>query len=233
MHPLEQELQTKKDDQRAKISASFFKTGKGQYGEGDIFIGITVPALRTIAKQYNALSLKELEYFLQNPIHEYRFIALIILTNRFAKATEKEKKEIFDFYIQQRKYINNWDLIDTTTPHIVGAYLFDKEKTILYEFAQSPFLWERRIAILATFYFLKRKHYKETVAIAEILLKDKEDLIHKATGWMLRELGKMDQKTEEMFLKKHSQKMPRTMLRYALERFPEEKRKLYMGAKER
>lgn len=228
MNPLEKELQMYANEERAKVSASFFKTGKGQYGEGDIFIGITVPQLRSIAKKYKTLSFKEIEFFLQNPIHEYRFIALIILTEQFRKANEEEKKEIFDYYVKQRKYINNWDLIDCTTPNIVGAYLFDKDKSLLYQFAQSPSLWERRIAILATFYALRKNHYKETLEIAEILLNDKEDLIHKATGWMLRELGKKNQKVEEEFLKKHAQCMPRTMLRYAIERFPEEKRKFFM-----
>lgn len=226
MHPLGQELLSRRNEQRAKVSASFFKTGKGQYGEGDIFIGITVPQLRSIAKKYTSLSFKELEYFLQNPIHEFRFIALVILTEQFNKT--KNKKEIFDFYIQQRKYINNWDLIDCTTPNIIGAYLFDKDKSLLYQFAQSSIMWERRIAILATMYFIRKNHYKDTLDIAEILLKDKEDLIHKATGWLLREVGKKDQSIEEEFLKKHYKLMPRTMLRYAIERFPQEKRIFYM-----
>jgi len=231
MHSLEQELLSQKDEEKAKIYARFFKTGKGQYGEGDIFIGITVPQQRAIAKKYKKLSLKELEYFLKNPIHEFRFTSLVILTEKCTKATEKEKKEIFDFYIKQRKYINNWDLIDCTTPNIIGAYLFDKDKSLLYQLAQSSSLWDRRMAILATFYFLKKEHYKETLEIAELLLKDKQDLIHKATGWMLRELGKKNQRVEEIFLKKHAKVMPRTMLRYAIERFPKEKRTFYLKIK--
>ena len=228
MHPLEQELLSKKDKEKAKIYAGFFKTGKGQYGEGDIFLGVTVPQQRVIAKKYMQLTFDDLEYFLKSSIHEFRFTSLVILTQKFTKGTEKEKKEIFNFYLKQRKYINNWDLIDCTTPNIIGAYLFDKDKSLLYQFAKSPSLWERRMAILATFYFIKKKSYKETIEIAEILLQDKQDLIHKATGWMLRELGKKDQKEEEEFLKKHAQTMPRTMLRYAIEHFSEEKRKFYM-----
>lgn len=226
MHSLEKELLSEKNEAKAKVYAGFFKTGKGQYGEGDIFLGITVPKQRAIAKKYLSLNFKDLEYFLKSPIHEYRFTALVILTEQFTKA--KEKKEIFDFYIKQRKQINNWDLIDCTTPNIVGAYLFDKDKSLLYKFAQSPSMWERRIAILATFYFIKQRHYKETLDIAEILLQDKQDLIHKAVGWMLREVGKKDQTTEEQFLQKHYKVMPRTMLRYAIERFPEEKRRMYL-----
>ncbi|MDP3728373.1 MAG: DNA alkylation repair protein [bacterium] len=228
MHPLEKDLLSLKNEEKAKIYADFFKTGKGQYGEGDIFLGITVPQQRIIAKKYLSLNFKDLEYFLKNPTHEYRFTSLVILTEQFKKANEKEKKKIFDFYIKQRKYINNWDLIDCTTPNIVGAYLFDKDKTILYKFAKSSSMWEHRIAILATLYFIKKNKFKETLEIAEILLNDKHDLIHKATGWMLRELGKKDQIIEEEFLQKNYKIMPRTMLRYAIERFPEEKRSLYM-----
>src|SRR3989344_7381015 len=214
---LKSEIQKLANKEKAKIYAGFFKTGKGQYGEGDIFLGVTVPHQRVIAKKYMQLTFDDLEYFLKSSIHEFRFTSLVILTQKFTKGTEKEKKEIFNFYLKQRKYINNWDLIDCTTPNIIGAYLFDKDKSLLYQFAKSPSLWERRMAILATFYFIKKKSYKETIEIAEILLRDKQDLIHKATGWMLRELGKKDQKEEEEFLKKHAQTMPRTMLRYAIE----------------
>ncbi len=228
MHLLEKDLLSLKNEEKAKIYSGFFKTGKGQYGEGDRFLGITVPQQRTIAKKYLSLKFKDLEYFLKNPVHEYRFTSLVILTEQFKKANEKEKKKIFNFYIKQRKYINNWDLIDCTTPNIVGAYLFDKDKTLLYQFAKSSSMWERRIAILATLYFIKKNHYRETLEIAEILLNDKQDLIHKAAGWMLRELGKRNQILEEEFLQENYKTMPRTMLRYAIERFPKEKKAFYM-----
>jgi len=228
---IREELKNKASKEKAKISQSFFKTGKGQYGEGDVFIGVTVPEQRIIAKRYVSASLKDIEYFLQSPIHEFRFTALVILTEQFQKAKEKDRKEIFNFYIEQKEYINNWDLIDCTTPNIVGAYLFDKDKTLLYDFAQSSSMWERRMSIVATFYFIRKNQYKETLDIAELLLKDKEDLIHKAVGWMLREVGKRDQEVLEMFLKKHYTTMPRTMLRYAIEKFPEEKRKSYLNPK--
>ncbi len=222
------ELQSYADPKRAAISLRFFKTGKGQYGEGDHFIGVTVPQSRLIAKKYRALPLKEIKLLLANPIHEARLLALLILVEQFRNAEEKEQKEIFDFYLVNRTTINNWDLVDSSADKILGAYLFDRDTALLHTFASSNDLWERRIAIVATFYFIKQNRFEETFRIAELLLSDTHDLIHKAVGWMLREVGKRDQATLERFLLKHYTKMPRTMLRYAIERFDKEKRQFYL-----
>ena len=213
---------------KAKNHYRFFKTGKGEYGEGDKFYGLTVPEQRTLSRKYKDLSLKELQQLINSPWHEHRSLALMILTMQYPKADEKDKKLICDFYLKNAKKINNWDLVDISAPKIPGEYLFDKDKTILYIFAKSDNLWERRISIISTFGFLRRKKYEDTLAIAEILLHDKHDLIHKAVGWMLREIGKRDQIVEENFLLKYYRKMPRTMLRYAIEKFEEKKRRWYI-----
>lgn len=213
---------------KAKNHYRFFKTGKGEYGEGDKFYGLTVPEQRTLSRKYKDLSLKELQQLINSPWHEHRSLALMILTMQYPKANEKDKKLICDFYLKNAKKINNWDLVDISAPKIPGEYLFDKDKTILYIFAKSDNLWERRISIISTFGFLRRKKYEDTLAIAEILLHDKHDLIHKAVGWMLREIGKRDQIVEENFLLKYYRKMPRTMLRYAIEKFEEKKRRWYI-----
>ena len=229
---LKQDLQKLADPERAELLQRFFKTGKGQYGEGDIFLGITVPELRKVAKKYINITLDELQNSISSEYHEERLTSFIILTYKFEKATKvnnkEEQKEIFDFYIKNKKYANNWDLVDVTTPKVVGAYLFDKDRSILYELAKSHSLWDRRISVLATFWFIRSNQFDDSLNIAEILLNDKHDLIHKAVGWMLREIGKKDQAIEEEFLDKHYKTMPRTMLRYAIERFSEEKRKYYM-----
>lgn len=226
---IKQELQKLGNREKAKILSGFFKTGKGEYGQGDIFLGVTVPLQREIAKRGVELSLPEIEKLLKSPIHECRLTALLILTYQYLKATEKEKKHIFDFYVLHTDYINNWDLVDVSTPNIVGTYLLDKNRKILYTFAHSKNLWERRISILATFAFLRQKDFSDTCAIANLLLNDSHDLIHKAVGWMLRELGKRDEKVLCQFLDIHADVMPRTMLRYAIERFPETKRKRYLS----
>ena len=228
LNQIKKDLQKLKNPQKAKISARFFKTGKGEYGEGDVFLGITVPQQRKIAKKYPDLNLKQLQNLLSSKIHEHRLTALFVLINKYRKADEKNKKEIFNFYLQNTKSINNWDLVDASSEHILGDYLLEKNKTILYKLAKSNNLWERRVAIMATFEFIKNNRFQDTLKIAKILLKDKHDLIHKAVGWMLKETGKRDQKTEETFLKKHYQQMPRTMLRYAIEKFPDNKRKFYL-----
>jgi len=225
---LKQELQNFKNKERAIISSRFFKTGKGQYGEGDVFLGITVPQQRAIAKKYSQLSLNEIEKLLSDKIHEYRLIALIILVAKYKKSNEKEKKEIAEFYLNNAKSVNNWDLVDSSAHQILGNYLFEKDKTILYTFATSKNLWERRIAIISTYHFIQNNQYENVFKISEILLNDTHDLIHKAVGWMLREVGKRNQKEEEDFLMKHYKKMPRTMLRYAIEKFEEGKRKKYL-----
>jgi len=224
--------------EKAKVSAGFFKTGKGEYGEGDIFLGITVPESRKIAKRYSTIPLSEILLLLQNKIHECRLVALLILVEKFKTSNLLQQKEIVNFYLENTKHINNWDLVDLSADKIIGAYLFDrenskenKEKTFLLDLAKSNHLWERRISIISTFYFIKKNKFNETLRIAEILLHDKHDLIHKAVGWMLREIGKRNKTIEEEFLKKHYKTMPRTMLRYALERFPEEERKEYLKKK--
>ena len=206
----------------------FFKTGPGQYGEGDIFLGLRVPATRRLAKEYKNLSLKEVSSLLKSPYHEVRLFALISLVNTFDKGDESTQKKIYDMYLANTKYINNWDLVDLSAPNIVGAYLFTKSRKLLYQLAKSKSLWERRIAVLATFYFIKNNQFEDSLKIAEILLPDKEDLIHKAVGWMLREVGKRDSKIAETFLRKHCRIMPRTMLRYAIERFTPSKRRMYL-----
>jgi len=225
---IERELQKLKDPVKAKLLQGFFKTGPGEYGEGDFFLGITVPEQRKIAKKYAGLKLEEVGKLLHSKIHEYRLTALIILTLQYPRVDEKGKKEIFDFYLRNTKWINNWDLVDVTTPRIVGEYLLDNDRTVLYTLAKSTDLWERRIAILATYTFIQQNDFQDTLKISKLLLKDKQDLIHKAVGWMLREVGKKDLKTLEKFLQQHYRKMPRTMLRYAIEKFPEKKRKDYL-----
>lgn len=224
---LREELKRIAEPQRAKNLQRFFKTGKGEYGEGDIFLGITVPSLRKIAKKYYSLDVRQLKELIASKFHEERLIALFILINKYK--TTNHKKIIFHFYIKNTKYINNWDLVDLSAPNIVGEHLLDRDREILYQFAKSDNVWERRIAVLATFWFIKNNRFEESLRLAEILLKDKHDLIHKAVGWMLREIGKRDQKVEEKFLKKYCKKMPRTMLRYAIEKFPKEKKEYYMN----
>ncbi|OGC81797.1 MAG: DNA alkylation repair protein [Candidatus Abawacabacteria bacterium RBG_16_42_10] len=225
------ELKSLQDKEKQKAYMRFFKTGKGEYGEGDTFWGITMPKQRMVAKKYLDLALPDIQKLLNSDVHECRMTGLLILTYQFNKASDGTRKKIADFYIRNTKRINNWDLVDVTTPRILGKYLLDKDRKILYTFAQSKNLWERRIAIITTQVFISEKQYEDTLNIAELLLTDKHDLIHKAVGWMLREVGKYDQETEEKFLRKHYKKMPRTMLRYAIEKFPEKMRKAYLLGK--
>ncbi|MFO7446501.1 MAG: DNA alkylation repair protein [Ignavibacteriaceae bacterium] len=228
---LKRRVKEESNPERAKFLQRFFKTGKGEYAEGDIFAGITVPIQRGIAKENLDLSFKELGELIKSPVHEERLISLLILVLRFPKAEPKEQEKIFKFYIKNIKTINNWDLVDLTAPNIAGWFLFDKDRTLLYELAISKNIWARRIAVIATFYFIKRNQYSDALSISKILLNDKHDLIHKATGWMLREIGKRNITAEEDFLKKYYKQMPRTMLRYAIEKFPEPKRKKYLMGK--
>lgn len=225
------ELHAHADPKKAVNYSRFFKTGKGEYGEGDIFLGIVVPVQRKISRQYKNLSLKETEKLLQSTYHEYRLTALFILVLTYEKASAEKQTEIYELYMSNLAYINNWDLIDLSAPKIVGYYLMThpEKQNILSVLAQSENLWERRIAIMATFPFIKRKQFDLTFAIAEMLIHDTHDLIHKAVGWMLREIGKIDQQAEEVFLKKYYKTMPRTMLRYAIEKFDEKKRAYYMS----
>jgi 3-methyladenine DNA glycosylase AlkD len=217
--------------EKAEILQRFFKTGPGEYGEGDIFIGVKVPEIRQVAKEHVDISLKECGQFISSKIHEERILGLLILIQKFAKADETEKSIIYKFYMRNIKHINNWDLVDLSAPHIAGAYLLKRSKKDLYSLLKSKNLWERRIAIIATFYFIKQNQFSDTLALSEKLLADKEDLMRKAVGWMLREIGKRDLKTEEAFLKEHYKTMPRTMLRYAIEKFPEAKRQKYLKGK--
>ena len=212
----------------AEHSQRFFKTGKGQYGEGDIFLGIRVPVLRKIAKKFRRISLAEVSKLLESKFHEERLLSILMLVNLFKSGDEDDQELIYELYLDKTKFINNWDIVDISAGNIVGAFLFEKDKAPLYRLVFSENLWERRIAIVATFYFIRNDEFDDTLKIAEILFTDKEDLIHKAVGWMLREVGKRVIEIEEEFLEEHYLKMPRTMLRYAIERFPETRRKMYL-----
>jgi len=217
---------------RAKVNAWFFKTGKGQYGAGDVFIGLTVPQLRTLARQFRTLRLSEIAQLLKNRVHEFRLLALLIMVKQYASAqTVGERKILFDFYCKNLRHVNNWDLVDLSAPNILGNWLADKPKALLYRLAGSTSLWERRVAIVGTYAFIKHHQFSETCKIAERLLDDPHDLIHKAVGWMLREVGKRDSAVLEKFLRRYALRMPRTMLRYAIERLPEPKRQFYLKQK--
>jgi len=218
--------------ERAAGAASFFKTGPGQYGAGDIFIGITVPEMRRVAARYRDLPLQEVEALLQSPIHEHRLTALLILVLQYARADAVGQTAIYDLYLRNTTRINNWDLVDSSAEYIVGPWLKDRpeKREALARLAVSPSLWERRIAMLATFAYIKQGDATDALIVAEILLHDSHDLIHKAVGWMLREVGKRcGEPIEEAFLATHYRTMPRTMLRYAIERFPEKRRKAYLA----
>ena len=212
----------------AEHSQRFFKTGKGQYGEGDIFLGIRAPVLRKIAKKFRRISLAEVSKLLESKFHEERLLSILMLVNLFKSGDEDDQELIYELYLDKTKFINNWDIVDISAGNIVGEFLFEKDKAPLYRLVFSENLWERRIAIVATFYFIKNDEFDDTLKIAEILFTDKEDLIHKAVGWMLREVGKRVIEIEEEFLEEHYLKMPRTMLRYAIERFPETRRRMYL-----
>ncbi len=208
----------------------FFKTGPGQYGQGDIFMGVRVPMVRKVAKKFKDIDPDTLERLLRSEIHEERMVALVVMVNRFSlkSSDNKTREAVYNLYIANRGRINNWDLVDISAPHIVGSFLFKKDKDILYKLSQSDVLWDRRISIMATFYFIRQNKFHHTLKIAKTLLNDREDLIHKAVGWMLREVGKRDIHAEEAFLKKEFKKMPRTMLRYAIEKFPRDLRQYYL-----
>ena len=226
---IKNELQSHKNEAKAKILSGFFKTGKGQYGEGDVFLGIAVPITREIAKKYSDMGFADIHKLLLSKIHEERLSALMILAEKYKKSDLKSKKLIVEFYLNNTKNINNWDLVDLSADKILGNYLVGKDKLILYKLAKSSNLWEKRISVVSTFAFIKNNQFSDTIKIAEILLNDGQDLIQKAVGWMLREMGKRDEKELLKFLDKNYKKMPRTMLRYAIERLDEKKKKFYMG----
>jgi 3-methyladenine DNA glycosylase AlkD len=217
----------------AQAATRFFKTGPGQYAEGDTFIGITVPAVRTVSRSFRALPLDEVRVLLNSPVHEERHLALMILVLQVAKCDEAHRKAAFDLYLSNTRFINNWDLVDCSAPQIVGGYLMTGPREPLFVLAKSKSLWERRIAVVSTQHFIRHGEFDETLAISELLVGDEEDLIHKAAGWMLREVGKKDQAALEGFLDRHGAVMPRTMLRYAIEKFPPDQRRAYLASKNR
>ena len=213
----------------AESSRQFFKTSPGQYGHGDRFVGIRVPTLRRVAREFRGAPLSAALALLRSPLHEERLLALFLLVEQFARAAEPMKLRIYEQYLKHvPRYVNNWDLVDSSAPYIVGAYLEGRDRGVLYELARSPHLWSRRIAIIATFWFIRRGAFTDTLRIAELLLDDEQDLIHKAAGWMLREVGNRDAAAAEGFLRRHHGRMPRTMLRYAIEKLPEQKRRAYL-----
>lgn len=224
---IKKRLREHRDKKKAAILQRFFKTGPGEYAEGDIFIGVMVPYSRKIASEHKDISLTEAEKLLRSPIHEERLTALLILVLKF-QSVEEERAKIYRIYLKNYKFINNWDLVDLTAHHIIGGFLKGKDKGILYSLARSENLWKRRMSIIATFHYIRENSFREAMKIAGILLNDDEDLIHKAVGWMLREVGKRDQALLESFLDKCYKRMPRTMLRYSIERFPKSKRLAYL-----
>jgi len=224
-------LQLLADPQRAQVLRRFFKTGPGEYAEGDLFAGIRVPELRKLSKEYQVLDLCQALELLHSPIHEARLLALFILAQAYLKADASLQERIYSSYLGNTRFINNWDLVDASAEHIVGRHLRHGSRAPLHALAASSILWERRIAIMSTFHFIKQGDFSETLHIAGMLLNDPEDLIHKAVGWMLREVGKRDRSSEERFLKAHYKLMPRTMLRYAIEKFPEDLRQRYLKGK--
>jgi 3-methyladenine DNA glycosylase AlkD len=214
--------------EKTAILERFFKTGPGQYGAGDVFWGLSVPQSRTIAKKYKDLNLVEIKKLLESPVHEIRLIALLILVEQFTNGDVMKQRAVAKFYLKNTNYINNWDLVDLTASKILGSWLLDKDTAILYKLIKSNNLWERRIAIVATYAFIKADNLKHTLKLSEKLLNDTHDLMHKASGWMLREMGKRSIKDLKTFLNKYSRTMPRTMLRYAIEKLPERERKFYL-----
>jgi 3-methyladenine DNA glycosylase AlkD len=225
---IQEELASLGDPRHAAILQRFFKTGPGEYGAGDRFRGIRVPVLRKMARRYRGLSLTEAGRLLQSAFHEDRFLALLILIDRYYRGGDALRDEIHRFYLEHRSFVNNWDLVDASAPHLLGHYLGDRAKDPLNRMAASKVVWERRMAILATFHYIKEGDIDETLRIARLLVGDPDDLIHKAVGWMLREAGKRRLAETEAFLQAHYRQMPRTMLRYAIEKFPEARRQAYL-----
>jgi 3-methyladenine DNA glycosylase AlkD len=224
-------LRESADPEKAAFLPRFFKTGPGEYGEGDRFYGVAVPDCRRIAKAARDLSDRELESLLSSPMHEEREVALMVMAARFERGDEREKSRVFRLYRKNLARVNNWDLVDGSAPAIVGGYFENRYRGQLYRWARSKNLWERRIAMLATFRYIKEGDFKDALAIARVLRDDEHDLLHKAVGWMLREVGNRDREAEERFLRAHHRKMPRTMLRYAIEKFPELRRRAYLNGR--
>jgi len=227
---IKQELKKYVNAEKAAFLPKFFQAFEGGYGEGDRFLGVVVPDQRKVArKYYKAASIKDIEELLNEPYHEYRLTALFMMVYKFEKAKDKkEKEEIVNTYLKNIEAVNNWDLVDSSAPQILGPFLCDKNRGILYEMAQTPDLWKQRIAIMSTFYFIKQGEYDDALKISEILLNHKHDLIHKAVGWMLREIGNRDFEVEYNFLKENYKAMPRTMLRYAIEKFEPDLRQKFL-----
>jgi len=227
---IKSELEKYADPEKAEFLPHFFKAVPGGYGEGDLFMGVKVPFQRIIArKYYRDISLQEVEKLLQDPVHECRLTALFILCLRFGKSrTEEDKKEIVDLYLRNLSFVNNWDMVDSSADKILGPYLMDKEKDLLCELAESGDLWKQRTAVMTTYYFIRNGRFTETLELAERFLGHKHDLIHKAVGWMLREIGKRNFSVEYEFLLKHYRAMPRTMLRYAIEKFEPQLREKFL-----
>jgi 3-methyladenine DNA glycosylase AlkD len=217
-------LESLADEPTSEILRGFLKTGPGEYGEGDRFRGIRVPVLRKLCREFRHAGVKVISELLDSPWHEDRMLALLLLIERYRASSERGREALYAFYCSRTERINNWDLVDVTCPHIVGRHLHARDRSPLYRFVQSPSLWERRIAIVSTFHFIRKNDFADTLALAERLLADPEVLLHKATGWMLREVGKRDLPVLVAFLDEHATAMPRTALRYAIERLPEEQR---------
>ena len=222
------ELRKYAEPERAESYQRFFRTGPGEYGEGDRFLGIRVPHIRKLVRSFRGLSLKACDGLLHSEWHEERLFALLMMVDGFDRGDTTTRRDIYDLYMSRTGQVNNWDLVDLSAPGIPGAWLMDRDRDPLYQFASDGHLWERRISIVATHYFIRRGDFADTLGIADILLEDGHDLIHKAVGWMLREVGKRDLETEEAFLRTRCRSMPRTMLRYAIEKFPEGKRQAYL-----
>jgi 3-methyladenine DNA glycosylase AlkD len=217
------------DPDRAEHSRRYFKTGRGEYGEGDRFLGIRVPQIRALVKRCGAVSPDDILLLLMSPLHEERLCALLLLVRQFAVGEEKERTAVYDLYLENRRYINNWDLVDSSASQIVGAYLESRDRRMLYQLVRSDSIWDRRIAVIACFQFIRNDQFDDALKLATQLLDDGEDLVHKAVGWMLREIGKRDIAVEQAYLRAHYKKMPRTMLRYAIESFQEAVRKQYLA----
>lgn len=223
-----QELKGLADPEHARRSQRYFRTAAGEYGAGDRFLGLRVPDIRKIARRHPAIALVQVSELLQSEFHESRLLALVMLVNKYKKASDAGREEIHNFYMKNRQHVNNWDLVDSSAPVIVGEYLLNRPRNILFDLTRSPNLWDRRIAVLSTFTFIRNGDFTDALKICAMLLRDKHDLVHKAVGWMLREIGKQDRQVEENFLFMHYREMPRTMLRYAIEKFPRTLRLRYL-----
>lgn len=219
------------DRKTAVHSQRFFKTARGEYGEGDVFLGIRIPVIRKTAAEYKHLKLADLVWLLQSRYHEIRLFALIAMVHLYRQADSGLREQIYNAYLKNTRYINNWDLVDSSADKIVGCHLLSRSREILYELAASTLIWERRIAVISTFHFIRKRQFNDIILLAAILLDDREDLIHKAVGWMLREAGKREESVLHTFLNEHCTSMPRTMLRYSIEKLPKAVRCEYLARK--